>query len=89
MLQRLPQPNRAHGGVRYFDGLTNDARLVLDTLRSASRQGPGGQLHATGEARPPARLAVTVRDVLTDRPYDRPPACVVNATGPWAPAVAA
>ena len=27
------------GAVRYFDGLTNDARLVLDTLRSAARHG--------------------------------------------------
>jgi glycerol-3-phosphate dehydrogenase len=27
------------GAVRYFDGLTSDARLVIDTLRSASRHG--------------------------------------------------
>ena len=27
------------GAVRYFDGLTNDARLVLDTLASAARHG--------------------------------------------------
>ena len=27
------------GGVRYFDALTNDARLVIDTLRSADRAG--------------------------------------------------
>jgi glycerol-3-phosphate dehydrogenase len=27
------------GAVRYFDGLTNDARLVLDTLRSAKNHG--------------------------------------------------
>src|SRR5439155_20669673 len=27
------------GAVRYFDGFTNDARLVLDTLRSAARHG--------------------------------------------------
>ena len=27
------------GAVRYFDGLTNDARLVLDTLRSARKAG--------------------------------------------------
>src|SRR4051812_22149362 len=28
--------DRLTGGVRYFDGLTNDARLVVDTLRSAA-----------------------------------------------------
>ena len=27
------------GAVRYFDGFTNDARLVLDTLRSAAKHG--------------------------------------------------
>jgi glycerol-3-phosphate dehydrogenase len=27
------------GGVRYFDGLTSDARLVMDTLASASQSG--------------------------------------------------
>src|SRR6266850_7888570 len=29
------------GAVRYFDALTNDARLVLDTLRSAQKNGAG------------------------------------------------
>jgi len=28
------------GGVRYFDALTNDARLVIDTLRSAPTTAP-------------------------------------------------
>ena len=40
-LQMLPALN-AHelrGSVRYFDALTNDARLVIDTLRSAERHG--------------------------------------------------
>jgi glycerol-3-phosphate dehydrogenase len=32
-------PEGLTGAVRYFDGLTNDARLVLDTLRSAARNG--------------------------------------------------
>jgi len=27
------------GAVRYYDGFTNDARLTLDTLRSAARSG--------------------------------------------------
>src|SRR4051812_7518794 len=27
------------GGIEYFDTLTNDARLVIDTLRSAERHG--------------------------------------------------
>src|ERR1051325_3291946 len=30
---------RLAGAVRYFDGFTNDARLVLDTLRAAQKHG--------------------------------------------------
>ena len=39
--QLLPSIRRDKltGAVRYFDGLTNDARLVLDTLGSAARHG--------------------------------------------------
>ena len=33
------QRHNPTGGVRYFDGLTSDARLVIDTLRSAVRHG--------------------------------------------------
>ena len=32
------------GGVRYFDGLTSDARLVIDTLRSAADAGAKGRI---------------------------------------------
>ena len=32
-------PDGLTGAVRYFDGFTNDARLVLDTLRSAAKAG--------------------------------------------------
>ena len=40
-LQKVPPLRKAglKGAVRYFDGLTNDARLVLDTLRSAGNHG--------------------------------------------------
>ncbi|MDQ3441977.1 MAG: glycerol-3-phosphate dehydrogenase/oxidase, partial [Planctomycetota bacterium] len=40
-LAKLPglQPRGLTGAVRYFDGLTNDARLVLDTIRSAAAAG--------------------------------------------------
>src|SRR5436190_2403826 len=37
VLARVPDlsPERLTDGVRYFDAFTNDARLVIDTLRSA------------------------------------------------------
>ena len=41
MLQRVPGLAAAglNGAVRYYDGFTNDARLTLDTLRSAAKSG--------------------------------------------------
>jgi glycerol-3-phosphate dehydrogenase len=88
VLHRLPQP-KSHGltgGVRYFDALTNDARLVLDTLRSASRQGAlVANYTRLEEARPAGPgWRCTVRDVLTGQTYDVAARSVVHATGPWA-----
>lgn len=64
------------GGVRYFDGFTNDARLVVDTARSAERAGAivlnyakyvhPKRVEIGGEA-----FAVKTR-------------AIVNAAGPWA-----
>jgi glycerol-3-phosphate dehydrogenase len=74
------------GAVRYFDGMTNDARLVLDSLRSAYAAGaalinyaPIERAHRQGEH---------WRCELTDAPaqasFDVWARCVVNATGAWA-----
>lgn len=45
------------GGVRYFDALTNDARLVIDTLRSAESADIEYVLAVVNDAFPQARLA--------------------------------
>ena len=38
-------PDGLTGAVRYYDGFTNDARLTLDTLRSAAqRRGDAAEL---------------------------------------------
>jgi glycerol-3-phosphate dehydrogenase len=88
VLQRLPQPRSQGltGGVRYFDALTNDARLVLDTLRSASRQGAlVANYTRLEEARPVGPgWRCTVRDMLTGHAYEVAARSVVHATGPWA-----
>ena len=41
MAEKLPDINRERltGGVRYYDGLTSDSRLTIDTLRSAVNHG--------------------------------------------------
>ena len=84
----LPRPNTEGltGAVRYYDGLTNDARLVLDTLRSASAQ--GGILCNYSRLEDAVQAAdgwqCQVRDTLADRAFEVRARTVVNATGPWA-----
>lgn len=87
-LAMLPglEPRRLTGAVRYFDGLTHDARLVLDTLRSAARHGATVLNYArwqSGESE--AGLWQSgIRDVLAERAHTVASRWVVNATGPWA-----
>ena len=70
------------GAVRYFDGFTNDARLVLDTLRSAAQHG-ALMLNQ-------ARFVNAKRDGLwhceveAEKGFTIATRTVVNATGPWA-----
>ena len=84
------------GGVRYFDAFTNDARLVLDTLRSAAKAGAtllnygrfqdaqrGTGLTEAGGTRP-GIWNCDVADVLRGKNFSVRARAVVNATGPWA-----
>jgi glycerol-3-phosphate dehydrogenase len=73
------------GAVRYFDGLTNDARLTIDTLRSAAKAGAKvlnyckleTATHESGKWHCRLENRVGGDEV---RIISR---CVVNATGPW------
>src|SRR4051812_24611878 len=73
------------GAVRYYDGFTNDARLTLDTLRSAGRHG-AIILNYCGfkDARHAEDWCCQVEDRLDDRQFEVHARAVVNATGPWA-----
>jgi len=73
------------GAVRYFDALTNDARLVIDTLRSASRAGGAVLNYARLEStrREGNEWRTTVRDVLSGATHEVRARAIVNATGPW------
>jgi glycerol-3-phosphate dehydrogenase len=88
VFDRLPQPKTGGlaGAVRYFDGLTNDARLVLDTLRSASRAGALVTNYSRLDDAWPAGAGwrCAVRNVLTDQSYQVAARSVVHAAGPWA-----
>ena len=74
------------GGVRYFDAFTNDARLVLDTLRSAEDAGATlvnyMRFVDCGDADVTRRCEL--RDELTGETCTINARAVVNAAGAWA-----
>jgi glycerol-3-phosphate dehydrogenase len=75
------------GAALYYDAQTDDARLVLATMRSAARAGAlvANYAVATSLLKPDGRVrGATVRDVLSGRPYTVRALVVVNAGGPWA-----
>ncbi len=90
LLKSVPglTPDGLTGGVRYYDGFTNDARLVMDTLRSAARNRAILLNYCRFEnaTRDDASSVWTcdARDSATDKPLQIRARYVVNATGPWA-----
>ena len=78
--------DRLRGSVRYFDALTNDARLVLDTLRSAENGGATVLNYTRFEdARRDGDLwVVRATDRLTGAAVTTHARAILNATGPWA-----
>ena len=74
------------GAVRYYDGLTNDARLVIDTLRSASRAGASLANYCRFRASQfdSGLWKCEVIDGLSECSIPITTRCIVNATGPWA-----
>jgi glycerol-3-phosphate dehydrogenase len=88
VIEQLPgiRPNGLTGAVRYFDGLTNDARLVIDTLLSAARYGAIVLNHVRLEdaAQGAGRWRCRLSDAVAGQQREVVARCVVNATGPWA-----
>ena len=87
-LRLLPalNPEKLGGAVRYFDALTNDARLVLDTLRTAERHG-AALLNYTrfhDARRNGETWTCQIEDRETGRSCNVRTRAIVNATGPWA-----
>jgi len=87
VLEKVPglSPVSLNGAVRYYDGFTNDARLVLDTLRSAVRSGARiiNYCHLKNATRE-AHWHCEVEDRLAQKNFQIHAHVVVNATGPWA-----
>ena len=74
------------GAVRYYDGFTNDARLVIDTLRSAARHGAAvlNYVELRDAAADGPMWRCGVRDLIGGAEIEVKARSVVNATGPWA-----
>lgn len=89
LVARVPglRQEKLAGAVRYFDALTNDARLVIDTLRSAEDAGAllANYTRFVAAERAKALWRVTVQETNDGptRPVVLATRAVVNATGPW------
>lgn len=87
-LRLLPgaQPHGLKGGVRYWDGQFDDARLALAIARSAAAHGAlllnyceaVDVLHEAGRA-----VGLLARDAESGREFRIQAGCIVNATGVW------
>jgi glycerol-3-phosphate dehydrogenase len=77
------------GGVRYWDGQFDDARLAIALARTAEAAGARMFNHAqvTAIASDSDGHAVTVRDRIGGGEYCVRARCVVNATGVWVDAM--
>ena len=87
-IARVPglNPYDLTGAVRYFDSQSNDARLVIDTIRSAAGHGAIVANYLRLESADPVKggWACQLRDTLNDQIYRAFSRTVVNACGPWA-----
>ncbi len=87
-LQCLPtaRPAGLKGGVKYWDGQFDDARLAMALARTAAERGAllvnycraTALLHAEGKV-----TGVQCRDVETGQALTLRARCVINATGVW------
>jgi glycerol-3-phosphate dehydrogenase len=87
LLERLPGLDQEDlsGAVRYYDAFTNDARLVIDTLRSAANAGAiaANYLMFTSARREDGLWLSTLQDRLSGSVITVTSRCIVSATGPW------
>ena len=91
-LERLPtiEPEGLRGGVIYFDGQFDDARLAIALARTAARAGATllNYARVTDLVRKNGLVAgVRVRDLENDREHEVRARVVVNATGVFTDAI--
>lgn len=87
-LERLPtiEPDGLDGGVKYFDGQFDDARLAINMAQTAAKQGAVMLNYAevTGLIKEDIEIrGVEARDTETGESFEIPARVVINATGAW------
>lgn len=87
-LELCPQLKKTglKGGVIYYDGQFDDARMALSILMTAAQEGAvlSNYVEAIGFERSGGTLSgVKLRDVLTSEEWSTSAQCVINATGPY------
>ncbi len=73
------------GSVRYFDALTNDARLVIDTLRSAATSGAllANYVRFVNAKKADGGWQCQLHELITGEEFQVRTQALVNAAGPW------
>jgi glycerol-3-phosphate dehydrogenase len=86
-LGKLPQINTAglRGSARYYDALTSDVRLTLDTLRSIVKSGAliSNYTRFTDATRENGAWLCEIEDSLTSAKMSLQARVILNAAGPW------
>jgi len=80
------RPGSLRGGIKYWDGQFDDARLALALARTAAARGAlvVNYCPVTGLRHERGRVAgLTCRDGETGQGYDVSARCVINAAGVW------
>jgi glycerol-3-phosphate dehydrogenase len=85
-LDEIPtlEPNNLSGGVRYYDGQFDDARLAINLMQTIIEQGgvAVNYVKATGLIKNhEAVIGVKAEDMETGNTFDIPAKAVINATG--------
>lgn len=93
VLKRIPtiEQDGLRGGVLYYDGQFDDARLLINLVQTAVERGAAAvnYVRVVGITRDAEGMAagVVAEDVESGRTLTVPARCVINAAGPFADAV--
>ncbi len=88
-LEYLPMlnENKLKGGVLYYDGQFNDARMVISLIKTATQYGtlPLNYMEAVKFEKQDKKISgLILKDKISNTTYQVKSKCIINATGPFA-----